>query len=255
MKKLLLTFLMVGLIACLLIGCNGVTTPPGEGEGEGEGEEEVSRVVMVETFSQVNCANCHVVDPILEQLAEEYSREEIVLVEESAYGLYSFDEIKDRYYWYFPNVADRGTPNILFNGFDTARLHGASTYTAIKNKIVLELGKDPKIKITALRNSDSDTTTITGTIENISTSDLSNLIINGMNFRDRGGEGLKYSVMDIFANNPTEITVSSLASNEKANFSFTMENINWDGNNYHGVIFVQAVKSTKKEILQAMYVE
>ena len=76
-----------------------------------------------------------------------------------------------------------------------------------------------------------------------------------MTFKDQPGTGLKYSVTDIFANNPTEITVSSLAPNEKANFSFTLENINWDGNNYHGVIFVQAPNSTKKEILQALYVE
>jgi len=255
MKKLLMILLMAGLIAGLLVGCSGVTPPPGEGEGEGEGEEEVSRVVIVEVFSQDGCSNCAIIDPIIEQLAEEYERSEVVFLEEKAYGAYSLDEIRDRYNWYIPDVEDRGTPNILFDGLNTNLIHGASTYSTINSKISLELSKDAKIKITALRNSDSDSTTITGTIENISTSDLSNLLINGMNFKDRGQVGTKYSVTDIFVNNPTGITVSSLAPNEKVNFSFTLENINWDGNNYHGVIFVQAPNSTKKEILQALYVE
>ncbi|GAG72598.1 unnamed protein product, partial [marine sediment metagenome] len=31
--------------------------------------------------------------------------------------------------------------------------------------------------------------------------------------------------------------------------------INWDGNKYHGVIFVQDTNSSTKEILQALYME
>jgi len=255
MKKFLLILLTVGLVILLFVGCFGV--PDGaEGEGEGEGEEEVSRVVVVELFSQDGCSSCAVVEPIIEQLAEEYERSEVVFLEERAYGPYSLDEIRDRYNWYIPDVGDnRGTPNILFDGLNLNLIHGASSYSTINSKISTELGKEAKIKITATRNSNSDTTTITGTIENISTSDLSNLIINGMNFKDRGEVGTKYSVMDIFVNNPTEITVSTLAANEKTDFSFVLGNINWDGNNMHGVIFVQAPNSSKKEILQAMYVE
>jgi len=255
MKKFLLILLMGGLIFCLLVGCSGVTPPPGEGEGEGEGEEEVSRVVIVELFSQDGCSSCTVVEPIIEQLAEEYERSEVVFLEERAYGSYSLDEIRDRYNWYIPDEEDRGTPNILFDGLNIKLIYGASTYGTIKSKISTELAKDAKIKIIVVRNSDSDTTTITGTIENISTSTLSNLVINGMNFKDRGQVGTKYSVLDIFVNNPTEITVSTLAPNEKRDFSFVLENINWDGNKMHGVIFVQAPNSNKKEILQAMYVE
>src|SRR5665648_571997 len=196
MKKLLLILLMAGLIAGLLVGCNGVTPPSTEGEGEGEGEPEtVARVVMVEAFTQSGCAYCAIVEPILEQLAQEYDRSEIVLVEERAYGIYSLDEIRARYSWYLPSSGDRGTPNILFNGLNY-RIHGDSTYAAIKSKIVLELGKDAKIKITAARNSNSNTTTITGTIENISSSTLDNLVINGMTYKNRGGTGLKYAVTD-----------------------------------------------------------
>jgi thiol-disulfide isomerase/thioredoxin len=253
MKKLLLILLVVGLIACLLIGCNGVTPPPGEGEGEGEGEEEVSRVVMVEAFTQSSCASCAIVEPILEQLAEEYSREEIVLVEERAYGIYSLNEIRDRFEWYLPSSSDRGTPNILFDGLNQ-RIHGDSTYAAIDGKIKLELNKEAKISITETSIiSDSTTTTISGTIKNISTSTLSNLVVNGMIFRDLGSTGLNYAVTDILEEQKG--TVATLEPEGTYDFSFTLEDINWDANMFHGVVFVQAVQSSTKEILQAKYIE
>ena len=256
MKKLLLVFLMVGLITCLLVSCSVAPPTEGEGEGEGEGEEEVGRVVMVEAFTQANCANCAVVEPILEQLAGEYGRSglEIVLVEERAYGIYSLDEIRDRYEWYIPSSADRGTPNILFNGLNQ-KIPGTSTYVTIKGKINLELAKDAKIKITATRNSDSTAaTTISGTIKNISSSTLDSLVINGMTFKDRGETGLKYSVTDILEEQKE--TVATLEPESTHNFSFTLPaDISWDINNIHGVIFVQDTNSSKKEILQAFYVD
>jgi len=248
MKKLLLIFLVVGLVSILLVGCSGVIPSPGEGEGE----EEVNRVVMVEAFTQSDCANCAIVEPILEQLAEKYERSEMVLVEERAYGIYSLDEIRDRYEWYLPSSSDRGTPNILFNGLNQ-RIYGSSTYVAIKSKINLELAKDTKIKIIANRTSDSATTTISGTIENISTSTLDNLVISGMTFKDRGESGLKYSVTDILEEQKE--TVTTLEPGDIHNFSFTITNISWEPNNFHGVIFVQDTDSSKKEILQAIYVE
>ena len=248
MRKFILILLMIGLIACLFIGC----TPTVPSEGEGEGEEEVTRVVLVELFTQPGCPYCEIAEPIIEQLADEYERSEVVFLEERAYGLYSLDEIRDRYEWYFPSSTDRGTPNILFNGLNQ-RIHGSSSYASIKSKINLELGKDVKISITATRSSDSTTTTISGTIKNINSSTLDNLVINGMNFRDRGQTGLKYSVTDIFAEQSVE--VSTLAPEDSYNFSFTLEDINWDGNNFHGVIFVQDADSTKKEVLQASYID
>lgn len=255
MKKLLLILLIIGLIACLLVGCNGVTPPPGEGEGEGEGEGVTPRVVMVEVFSQEGCHYCEIAEPFLEQLAEEYSRDEIVLVEERAYGLYSSDEIRDRYKWYFPSSGDRSTPNILFDGLNQ-RIHENSTYTSIDGKIKLELNKEAKISITnTSRISNSTTTTISGTIKNISTSTLSNLEVNGMTFinKNLGSTGLKYAVMDIFGEQKE--TVSTLEPEGTYNFSFTLEGINWDGNIIHGIIFVQAVQSSTKEILQSIYIE
>ena len=41
MKKILMILFVIGLIACLMIGCNGVT--PSEGEGEGEGEVKAKK--------------------------------------------------------------------------------------------------------------------------------------------------------------------------------------------------------------------
>jgi len=248
MKKLLAIILVAGLITYLFVGCN-LTVPT---EGEGEGEEEVTRVVMVELFTQDGCASCAIVEPILEQLADEYNRDEVVLVEERAYRIYSLDEIRDRYEWYLPSNSDRGTPNILFNGLNQ-RIYGDSTYYAIKSKIITELGKEAKIKIAATRSSDSNTTTITGNLENISSSTLNNLVINGMTFKDLGKTGLKYLVTDIFAEQKVE--VSTLDPGSSYNFSFTLENINWDGNKYHGVIFVQDTDSFKKEVLQALYID
>jgi len=250
MKKLLLILLLIGLIACLFVGCNVV--PPTEGEGEGEDEGEVTRVVMVELFTQPGCAYCEIAEPLLEQLADEYSRDEVVLVEERAYGVYSLDEIRDRYEWYFPSVSDRSTPNILFNGLNQ-KIHGSSTYVAIKSKINLELGKDAKISISATRSSDSTTTTISGTIKNIGSSTLDNLVINGMIFKDRGQTGLKYSVTDILEEQKE--TVATLEPGSTHNFSFTLEDTNWDANGLHGVIFVQDTDSSKKEILQALYID
>lgn len=251
MKKLLLILLIIGLTAYLFVGCT--PTVPTEGEGEGEGEEEVSRVVMVELFSQDGCGGCAIVEPILEQLAEEeYDRSEVILLEERAYGPYSLNEIRDRFEWYLPSSSDRGTPNILFNGLNQ-RIYGDSTYVAIKSKIVLELGKDAKISISATRSSNSTTTTISGTIKNISSSTLNNLVINGMTFKDRGEVGLKYSVTDILEEQKE--TVTTLEPEDSYNFSFTLEDINWDGNIIHGVIFVQAIQSSTKEILQAKYIE
>ena len=251
MKKFLIGLLMIGLIACLLIGCN--VTTPSEGEGEGEGEDETTnRTVLVELFMSMGCPSCSVVEPILEQLAEEYDRTEMILVEEAGWGLYSTTEISDRYKWYLPSESDRATPNILFNGLNQ-RIHGDSTYAAIKSKITTELGKDVNISINATRSSNSTTTTISGTIKNIGSSTLDNLVINGMTFRDRGQTGLKYSVIDIFEEQKVE--VSTLNSGSSYNFSFTLEDINWDLSNIHGVVFVQDTDSAKKEVLQSFYVD
>lgn len=251
MKKLLLILVVIGLIACLFVGCT--PTVPSEGEGEGEGEEEVTRVVLVEIFSQFGCAYCDIVEPIMEELAGEYSRDEMILVEERAYGLYSLDEIRDRYKWYFPSASERSTPNVLFNGLNQRIHHTSTTYYIAKSKIETELSKQVKIEISANRDSYSTTNTISGTIKNINSSTLSNLVINGMTFKDRGQTGLKYCVADILEEQKK--TVATLEPGESYSFSFSIDGFDWEGNSMHGVIFVQDPDSTKKEVLQSFYID
>jgi len=256
MKKLMLTLMVIGLIACLFIGC--LPTTPSEDE-----PEPANRVVMLELFMALGCPHCEDAEPILEQIVEEYGYDQMILVEEASGGDYSTLETIERYKeFYFPNSADWGIPNILFNGLND-RVQGYSSsnpdnpeafITEVKGIIDAELAKGAKIVITIdSRNSSANTTIISGTIENVSSSDLSNLEINGMVFKEQSTGNLKYSVFDIFEEQKVEI--SSLAPKESIDFSFTLEGFNWKTNNVHGVIFVQTPNSPTKEILQASYVE
>jgi hypothetical protein len=152
---------------------------------------------------------------------------------------------------------------IIYCLISTASLKGISSclsplratdYEAIlKSKIDAELAKGAQIVISASRKSTSTTTTITGTITNVSSSALYDLIINGMTIKDRKEIGFRYSVLDIFEEDKIEI--SSLAPNASINFTFTLENINWEANKIHGVIFVQVPNSPEKEVFQALYIE
>jgi len=123
----------------------------------------------------------------------------------------------------------------------------------LKAKIDSELAKGAKIVITASRSSSSTTTTISGTVTNVSSSTLSDLVINGMTLKKRREVGFNYSVLDIF--NEDKISVDTLAPDATINYTFTLEGINWVVNDIHGVIFVQVPNSTDKEVLQAIYVE
>jgi thiol-disulfide isomerase/thioredoxin len=246
MKKLLLVLIMIVVLG-LLVGC--LPTTPIE-------PEPANRVVMIELYMGIGCPHCEDVEPILEQLVEEYGYDQVVLVEEAVnWSEYTTPEVSARYDWYFtPGSVDRGVPNILFDGLNENWIHGYANYQTIKSKIDAELAKGAKIIITVdSRNSDTNTTTISGTIENVSSSTLNNLEINGMIFIERKEEELKYSVTDIFDEQKVEIT--SLAPEESLDFSFTLEGINWEGDNVHGVIFVQVPESSTKEILQAAYIE
>jgi len=255
MKKLLLA-LIIGLTTCLFAGC--LPTTPTEGE-----PEPANRVVIVELYMAVGCSHCEDAEPILEQITEEYGPEQMILVEEAVGGEYSTTEISERYKeFYFPNSADWGIPNILFDGLND-RIQGYSSsdpnnpeafITKAKKIIDAELAKGAKIVITVdSRNSDANTTTITGTIENVSSSDLSNLEINGMVFKEQPTANLKYSVFDIFEEQ--KVPVDSLAPGNIVEFSFTLEDFDWETDNVHGVIFVQVPESPTKEILQAAFIE
>jgi len=254
MKKLLL-ILIIGLTTCLFTGCLFAT--PAEGE-----PEPAKRVVMTELYMAIGCSHCEDAEPILEQLVEEYGYDQMMLVEEASGGDYSTSEIFGRYKeFYFPDSADWGIPNILFNGLND-RIQGYSSsdpanpdafIVEAKNIIDTELAKGAKITITTTRTSNTNITILNGTIENVSSSTLNNLEINGMIFIERKEEELKYSVSDIF--DEQKIEINSLVPEGILDFSFILEGINWEGDNIHGVIFVQAPESPTKEILQAAYLE
>ena len=123
----------------------------------------------------------------------------------------------------------------------------------LKAKIDSELSKGAKLTITANRTSTPTTTTITGTVTNITSITLTGLVINGMSLRDHGETGFHYSILDIF--NEDKITISSLAPDASIDFSFTVSGIDWEANHIHGVIFVQDPESEDKEILQALFIE
>jgi len=246
MKKLLLILLAIGLIICLLVGCDTVAPPVGEGEGE---SETVDRVVLVEFFT-AGCPNSIIAEPIIEGLAEEYERTEMILVEERPWGIPITPGANDRYKWYLPDPVDRNTPNTFYNGSNQRVWHG-SAYYIFKSPIVNELAKDSKISITVTRSENNGTTTLTGKIKNISNSTLDNLVINGMTFRDYFESGQRYLVKDIFKG--VEEVGESLEAGAEQSFTFTLEDVQWEINQLHGVIFVQS--SSTKEVFQASYVE
>lgn len=251
MKKFLLVLLMIGLIVVLFVGCNGVT--PTEGEGEGEGEEEVARVVLVELFNADGCAECAVVEPILEEIAADpaYDRVKLVFVEEAGWGGYSTPETSDRYKWYFPSASDRSTPNILINGLNK-RYHGSAgvTKAVLMSQIDTQSNLEAKIKITATRNTDAASSVISGNVTNISASNLSNLVVTLMTYKNRNQQGFKYSVTNIVTEE-----IGSLASSGTHTFSITIDEPYWVGNGLHGAILVQETATSNKEVLQVLYVE
>ena len=249
MKRLLLILLVVGVIVCLLVGCNGVTPPPGEGEGEGE--EEVARVVLVELFNTAGCANCAVMEPILEEIAADpdYGRDKMVFVEEAGWGPYHTSETSARYKWYLPIESDRSTPNILINGLNK-RYQGVSSKAILMTQINAQSNLEVKIKISAQRNTGATSTTVSGTVTNISSSDLNNLVVTLMTYKDRGEQGFRYSVTNILTEE-----IGSLTSAGTYNFSLTVDEPSWVANGIHGAVLVQETASSKKEVLQVLYVE
>lgn len=254
MKKIFVLFIAVSLMALTISGCNGGNgfTPPSGNEGEGEGEVE-TQVVLVELFIQEGCPNCAIIEPYLESMAaNDYSKDEMILVELAPYGIYSNQEALDRYKWYLPNTSDRSTPNTLFNGMRD-RIYGSSSYSSFKTRIDAQLNSTPTIHLEATRKTTAEGTVITGKVKNISDTELTGLAVNGMVFKNRNKSGFRYSVTDIFEDE--KYYISSLAPGEVTNFSINIEGLNWDGQGLNGVVFVQSIHHAKKIIRQSLYIK
>ena len=203
---------------------------------------------MVELFTS-HCPLSIIVEPILEELAEEYERSKMILLEVGTWGGATTIGGNDRYIWYLPDIYQRTTPNTFFNGTNQ-RVWKVASYYIFKSKIIAELNQDAKISINVSKTENSGNTTLSGSIKNISSSTLNNLVINGMIFKDNDIIGQKYMVTKIIKDTG-EVGVT-LAAGAEQNFEFVLEDLNWSAN-VHGVIFVQ--DSSTKEILQAKYVE
>jgi len=245
LKKIIVLLVIGFLVIFIMTGCDSII--PGEGEGEPEPDKVV---VLVEAYVASGCIHCQQMEPILEQLAGEYNRDEMILVEAIPWGdYYDIPEAYQRYQWY---GLTGGVPQITFNGLN-GNIFGESTYSVIKNRIESQLSAEPTIELQAFRTTDSAGTVISGKVKNISGTDLTNLVVNGMTIKDMGTMGFHYAVTDIFEKEKASILL--LAPGQEVNFTITIEGLNWDGLNLDGVIFVQSVNHPKKVIRQSVFID
>jgi thiol-disulfide isomerase/thioredoxin len=245
--KKIITLLFVGLlIVFVMTGCSG-GIPSNGTEGEGEGEGAVKQVVLVEAFIADQCPICAQIKPHLERLASEYSRDEMILVELIPWRIYTIPESAARYNWY--NITS-GVPYTMFNG-PANHLAGSHAYSTLKNRINAQLNISPKVSIEAHRTKDGQKSVISGTIKNIGTTTLSNMVVNGMTFK--GNDKFAYAVTYIFEKE--KVSIPSLASGESKSFTITLpEDIGWDEKKLNGVIFVQETTGNKI-VRQSLYIK
>lgn len=246
MKKITILLIIGLLIGFVLTGCNGIV--PGEGEGEGEPETE-NMTVLMEAFIAMGCSACSKVEPILEQLAGEYSRDKLILVELVPWGnLYNLNKSYQRMLWYGLQTK---IPQITFNGLNNNIL-GVTDYSTIKNNIEKQLSITPTIKLEASRTTTNAGTVIQGKVKNISNYTLTNLLVSGMLIKDMGQAGFHYVVTDIFGDESQ--IINSLTAGEEKNFTITLTETTWGSKN-DGVIFVQSVADAKKTIRQSLFID
>ena len=243
-KKLIISILIISLAILVITGCKGLVP----GEGEGEGEPEIQQVVLVELYIAEGCPSCSVVEPIFEGLANEYSREEMILVEIALGGNHHTTETRQRFDWYALTPA--GVPQMMFNGLNDSHV-GVLDESTIRDKIETQMAIYPVVELQASRKTDNSGTVFSGTVKNIGNSTLTSLVVNGMAFIDRGKMGFRYSVVDIFEDE--KVTISSLSPGQEYNFTITVEGLDWDGDNLDGVIFVQSVIHPDKAVKQSVF--
>ena len=250
MKRIATLLLLLFLAIVTVTGCSGDNPPipPNGSDGDDGGEDGVQQVVLVESFMVNECTKCGMIKPYLEQLAAEYGKDKMILVEVIPWGIYSLSESKDRYNDFYK--LSGGVPRTMFNG-GANPLIDAYGYDVLKNRIAAQLKSKPKVKIEAVRTKEGETSVITGSIKNIGTTTLSNLVINGMTVKSIGN--FKYAVADIFEKE--KIQVASLEPGESKSFTMTLADINWEGRNLNGgVIFVQETTGTKL-VRQSVYIK
>jgi len=250
LKKIIILLLIGFLAVFVMTGCDNII--PAEGEGEGEGEPEQKTTVLMEAFIAVGCSQCAKIEPIIENLAMEYSRDEMILVELVPWG--SSYDLREAYQR-MTNLYKLETkiPQLTFNGLNN-HIIGSSgvTYSTLKNIINNQLSQTPAIELKASKTNQNYTTVITGTVKNISSNTLSNLVVNGMIIKDMGQTGFHYVVTDIFEDE--KVIISSIAPGEEKSFTITVTDSNWTSSS-DGVIFVQSTSDPKKTIKQSIFLD
>ena len=253
---------------------SGEITEPGESEPNEPGEPEtdqdpitLNRVVMVELFVAPACGRCPSAKSEMAQLLDEYGFDNIVVLEEYAWNYplssgWAIPETISRYSMY---GANSGTPDAYFNGLNQSVHHDDSSYSSYKNAIEAELAKPAKIAISAFTYKDSSAKSIaiSGSIENISASALSNFEIGAMIYEDAVPlivpDKPTYTANHVVRDVLTPVQVENLSSEGTYSFSLAAdsEDLKWvdNFNNLHVVVYVQASNSINQEILQAMYVD
>lgn len=257
-KKLLLVLALLGLTFYLFIGCVP-TTPTGGTEGEGE-QETSDRVVMVELFVAPTCSRCPTAKIAINNLSNKYGLERMIILEEygwdDPYGVYTgwyTIETFIRFKWYNNST---NTPDAYFNGLSQNVPYNEFSFFAYQTAIEAELARPPKVSISASYNIEDLTVNISGTINNISSDTLENLVIGAMVYEDSVPLGIStanHIVRDII----TSEMILIFTSGESQEFSLVSEVLNnvKDMNNIHVAVYVQAPNSPTKEILQALYLE
>jgi hypothetical protein len=71
-----------------------------------------------------------------------------------------------------------------------------------------------------------------------------------MTYKNRGQQGFKYSVTNIVTEE-----IGSLSSAGTYAFSLTVNEPNWDISGLDGAVLVQETGTSKKEVLQVLFVE
>jgi len=228
--------------------------------------QENQRVVMVELFVAPTCPNCRYAKDAMAQLLEQYGFNKLVVLEEYGWDVPDYTgwataETIDRFKWYTNSLGiSRHTPDAYFNGLNQSVHYNNSSYNNYKAAIDAELAKEPKINISASSSVDTTnlTVSINGIIENISSEDLTNLVIGAMIYEDLvylGSEGknVNHVVRDILISE--EIVSFAPSAIQEFNLSSEILNNVKNMNNIHVVVYVQTPDSPTKEILQAAYVE
>jgi PKD repeat protein len=211
------------------------------------------RAVLLELFVGPVCGRCIGISQDIARLRQEYSFDELIILEEYGwdYGEYTgweVQDVKDKYYNYRSYVGSDagGLPAAFFNGVNQFISYENRGYINYKTAIEKELAKSAKIAISATCDITGITVNINGNIYNTSDNALK-----------KWDKNVNYVVRDIITYEESGELIDTFAPGDSHQFSLTSASLNnvHKISNIHVVVYVQALSSPTKEILQAFYVD